>query len=346
MKRLKIIGGVIIAAGLTLLLISIPLGVFDADTWRAAAGRAAEKAGYYAEPVLITETLSADTADFDLRLEARFEIKADAETEDITLKYYEVRENQYEFSNDGGKLVLKEKSRIFNFYTWNNWYEGLLKYSDYVGVITVPSGFKLDSLSLSTLAGTVDITGINVRSFDLKCSAGAVNVVGGAIDELDVRLSSGEVTFSDTVTVGTAKVLEVSSGDLSLNGVVGTIDEIKVSSGDAYIKRISGTGSAALNIKVSSGNLTLDAVEYGAVNINLSSGDVKLNNAAVKKITLNVSSGDLDIDTVYVAGQVSLAVKKSSGTVKFFGERKTENTVAAPECAITGNVSSGTVVIL
>jgi hypothetical protein len=136
--------------------------------------------------------------------------------------------------------------------------------------------------------------------------------------------------------------INVSSGDITI-GTVARLARVDIRSGSVAIGEVLGAEDNEVVIDVSSGSLTVGKAAFSKVEVRLSSGNVKLFGLQTPVLRMNVSSGGLEIKTAYQKEQILLNVSKSSGTVKFFGNKQTSNVVGSPLCTITGSVSSGSI---
>ncbi len=204
-------------------------------------------------------------------------------------------------SSDNGRVLVRSQPRVdfFSLWTLNGFkklevylpekYSEALKLTTASGNITLPDGLTLKTMKMHLSSG--DLRGGNIQTEDLSLGVSSGNI------RLS-HLKSGRYT------------MEITSGDTTLEALEGT-GSIGSSSGNIRIGSLTGGGQ---NISTTSGNITLEQFT-GHGEISTQSGDVRIGSALPQgDLNLRVTSGRISVELAKEAA-VNLELGVTSGNI-------------------------------
>ena len=133
--------------------------------------------------------------------------------------------------------------------------------------ITVPEGTELDSLTIKSDVGDIEIDDVEAKNFDVTASVGDINVENAGMGESSFSADTGNITLTDC-TYGNLTVdssvgdVELTSGQslegytLNLTTDVGSVEY----QGEKYEHKykVDGTNGKTITVKNSVGDVTID----------------------------------------------------------------------------------------
>lgn len=261
-------------------------------------------------------------------------VESGAENGAYELQYENCSAEDYSLSEQDGALVIRcirknpEKPfSIFNMLSSRR--------------LTVLLADGVESLSVRTSSGDIEISGQNVNVLSLssasgdmtletvRCAEAALSTASGdaklrefSAKSLEIRTANGDIKLESASVSGSAQLLtrsgdarldRVESGALKFEGASGDFEcddlrvqgEMKIAaiSGDVWLRGVHAEGCA---VRTVSGDLRTDncviANQFAA---SLTSGDCELENVSAGSIQVKAVSGDLRLKSVQARGELS-----------------------------------------
>lgn len=167
-------------------------------------------------------------------------------------------------------------------------------------VVLLPSNVKYSDLTITSIAGNVDIENILVKNdIEVSSTSGDICLKDAKSKNIDVKSTSGDILLKSIKCEDS--VVNSSSGDIEI--VSSTIDYIgaKAMSGDIKVTEVTGED---LKLNSMSGDINVKSIECEKVDLSTMSGDIFLNNKTklnyeIKRLKVNTMSGDKEVIANY-----------------------------------------------
>ena len=215
--------------------------------------------------------------------------------------------------------------------------------------LTVRLADGVESLSVRTSSGDVDLDHLNVKTLTLssasgdmtienvRCAEAALNTASGdaklrefGAESLEIRTASGDIELESASVSGNAHLL-TRSGDARLDRVESGALKFEGTSGDFECDDLRVQG--AMDIAAISGDVRLRGVQAENCDVRTVSGDLRTDNCDIaNKLAASFTSGDCELENVNAG---SVQVKAISGDLRL------ENVQARGElsaCGTSGDV--------
>lgn len=238
-------------------------------------------------------------------------ITSSASATEILIDYYETQYNKFEFSNEEGKLSIKQNISKKPWYLYIGFHINYGKVE-----ITLPEKMY-DNITIYSEVSEVYMRSVEVN--DLKISSKAtsveltnINVTGN----LELNSNAGELEIKKATVTNTA--IKTNASDIELNNFESTLTNIE---GDALYLKISDSKFETLNIKSSALDLKLDAevdklivkadtaeidveligaTEDYLIDVSLRRGECNVGNtnSGEKEISISCDNADVEIEFI------------------------------------------------
>lgn len=230
-------------------------------------------------------TIETDFDSMDIQI-----VLTDGDEVTVVHKYYEDDEFTYDFDYDNNILTLT--SDLDNQYFWG--VSGIFQLftENYSVRIEVPSSLVMETATLVTMNGDVDIRNVDFETIDITTSNGAIEVTDiNMVDHLTVHTSNGSILIKD-ITVAANGTLDASTSN-------GSIDVTNTNFQEYYLD----TSNGSIELK----NLNVTLQDGQVLVADTSNGKIDLENVYVDDITLDTTNGDIDFfndDTSFIPSNV------------------------------------------
>ena len=212
-----------------------------------------------------TTSTSASYNEAQEQVSAFKSLKIDVSAADVTVAYgisygfYDDQKLKMETQDDTFVVTSKNEDGFFGVgFLWQE--------SQYVK-ITVPQDTKLEDVYIHTSAGDIQLSEVTCKKLDAKSSAGDVTLTGNRIESGKITSSAGDIQFTDLDT-----------DDLEIHASAGNAEGSLAQPLDAY----------NLDLKTSSGEITVDHKEQGNKYTTTADGN--------KTLKVKLSAGDVDLE--------------------------------------------------
>lgn len=153
--------------------------------------------------------------------------------------------------------------------------------------VHIPSNASLDSVQVSCKMGDLKLKGLRTKSMDLGLSAGDLTLTGSHIEELTAKLSMGDFDIKECKIHSTDA--DLSMGDLSAKQIEIGNFSADLSMGDCTLKSKTDLTDAAMDLRTSLGDVTVNKKDQGNKYCN------SRENGAEHIIRIKNSMGDIDL---------------------------------------------------
>ena len=238
MKKCMIVAGILVVAGLLLMLIGGVTTIGREDSYDTILSRVFYTVDAYGSPTTRTETFPADTSRIEIGTVSDDIIVAVGDVDVITVIVTENYDGEYKMSRRGDTLNVEWNApkRRFWFLRFEFWSASrLFQRGTHPVEVIVPRGYEGRHLKLETVSGDLNISDIGVTG------------------DLNTNTVSGQITLSGATTGGGAHL--------------GTV------SGDV---RWTGGACRQLRYEGVSGSLRTDGVDFTDAKLDSVSGDIQL----------------------------------------------------------------------
>ncbi len=260
-------------------------------------------AGDYTEATPHVENIvDVDTISLDLSNRSIDIVTADTDT--ITVAYYEAEHDQIDVTLTSGELIVASQwESWFSFFSWN-WI--ISNPAVLTVTLTVPESSSL-SIEATTSNGTVDVDEfLSVSNLDLATSNGAITLDGvGTGSDIDLSSRNGRIEVSDVTVSGTLDI-DTSNGRIVLDDI--EVPTLSAHTSNGPIEAASIT-SQDTHLDTSNGNITASfsgQLDDYRVNLATSNGSYYINGTKVttnaynthltERIRLETSNGTIRLN--------------------------------------------------
>ncbi len=205
-------------------------------------------------------------------------------------------------------------------------YAEALKMKTASGNMTLPEELTLKTVKLHLSSGDLRGGTIQAEDFALGVTSGNIRLSQVKSAHYEIGMTSGDITMEAVAGIGS---IGSSSGNIRVGSVSGGEQDISTTSGNISVDQFTGYGE----IGTQSGNVKIDsALPQGDMNVRVTSGTVSIElvKEAAVNIEASVTSGDIDCDMPlsydksgkHATGQVgenptaTLSIKTTSGEVR------------------------------
>ena len=271
--------------------------------------------------------LTSDT--FDLKIDTwSNEVKiVKADTTKVNISYYKHEKDDVTESYLNGKITFSISRKWYNVIYY---FAPISEYREMV--VTIPNDKEIGNLNVDVSSGGLKFDGINVtNSINVKSSSGNIEIKNVNTPTISVKVSSGNYKLINATA--TSVVLSAKSGNLFVDNVDASSLHLEANSGnislsnlnveDLYVKLSSGITKindsyvSVANIFSNSGLVTINDTTIKTVNeMKLSSGNVTMNDVDIEKLNLRVSSARIEINFRTNVSHYRINVDQSSGNLK------------------------------
>ncbi|MDR3277183.1 MAG: DUF4097 domain-containing protein [Oscillospiraceae bacterium] len=287
------LAGALMAAGLILLAIGWTLG--------ARGGVYADAKGVHIDKNERVEISKRDIGEFtEISVST-----ASADVELVASDHYGIElsynaQTAPEWRVQDGRLTVKAENKlVISLFSFN--FEGnSIK-------IYYPENARLDSAQITSFSGAVRVSDAYIAKLQIKNASGAVTLRHLEGEELILGVISGRVTLSDSgMSFGRVEI-DISSGDITAEGlasrgtkihaVSGRVrlsgellgeTDVKCVSGDVSVGTTRGEGEYSYSLKAVSGDVRVDGQRQG-------NSASRQNASAENSIAVNTTSGRIDL---------------------------------------------------
>lgn len=245
-------------------------------------------------------------------------------------------EKSISYEEKDGTLNLKEKKGVYSNGVFINIdvfdiLEGdeSSKKKDYRIVLSVPKDKTLDSLTVSSSMGDLEIDTANTKKVDIRSSSGDIKISNFSADEGKIEAQDGDAKIENS-TFDAVK-FHSSMGDIQLENLTWKEGDISMGDGDMTMKNCSLENT---KFNSSMGSLTLRDVTWDAGSIYTADGDIAAKDfEPLGKLEIESDMGDVSIEIADdILDNISYDVKTDYGAIhvldKFGGKLRENDDVA------------------
>lgn len=249
-----------------------------------------------------------------LELENRHIVVNYVDQDELTINYYAEENDTFTFDIVDDVFVMTHDFESFwlNIFSWN------MVSREYVTVtVNIPETWTLESVDLKTMTGDIDMdfddekTYQNVRLYN---RTGSMDISNVTALELYAHTDTGDIFMSDINVSGDYEV-ELSTGDMTLNGVSANTFSAKSSTGDIELMDITANDATVDN---STGRISISDSTFTSLNADISTGRITLNHVISNSYILESSTGDIVV-TLSTIDDYRFDLETDTGKIKING---------------------------
>jgi hypothetical protein len=234
----------------------------------------------------VEDVSNVDTVNLDLGNRSIDIITADTDT--ITVAYYEAEHDQIDVTLTSGELIVASQwESWFSFFNWN-WI--ISNPAVLTVTLTVPENSSLSILATTSNGSVAVDEFISVSNLNLDTSNGAITLEGvGACSDIDLSSRNGRIEVSDATASGTMDI-DTSNGRIVLQDIEVPTLSAHTSNGPIEATRITSQDS---HFNTSNGNITASfsgSLDDYRVNMSTSNGFYYIDD---EKVTTNAYNTNL-----------------------------------------------------
>ena len=168
----------------------------------------------------------------------------------------------------------------------------------------------------------------------------AVYLPAGAYDQIAIETDTGDIDIPAEFSFAALQI-HGDTSDVDCRADVSGAMEIALSTGDITLAELD---AGSLTLSVSTGIVTVDSVNCkGGVDIHLSTGKTRLNGLQCASLRTDGSTGDITLQDVVASG--TFTIERSTGDVRFENSDASEIYVTTSTGEVTGSLRSEKVFI-
>ncbi len=171
-----------------------------------------------------------------------------------------------------------------------------------------------ENVRLQTSTGNITVGGVKNVPILAHATTGDISVIGCELTSAELTLSTGEVMLAGVNFIGEGILLiEVSSGDISMQNVKAQRIELKTTTGEIEMKAVTVAGE--LRAETTTGDIEIERSDAGSLYLKSTTGDVDAELISGKMFHVETTSGEKEYPASDRDGGVC-EVKTTSGDVE------------------------------
>jgi DUF4097 and DUF4098 domain-containing protein YvlB len=191
--------------------------------------------------------------------------------------------------------------------------------------VFIPTDTMLDIVSVKTSSGSIEIGDIRALSVQVNSATGNIRLSNLLSTYLQAATTSGNITGS--IINAENFIYNTRTGDGRLQTINAEMFSAHSTSGDLTI---TGSNFTAVNVTARTGTITGNGIRSLSTSVQTTSGNIRLSGDFSGETEIQARTGDIRISTSRERDDYSFAISSRVGTIRFDGERFTNEIMSSP----------------